>query len=85
MGWTASAVQGYPGVMKSEELRRYEEEFQAMREMLGTCCLELGFPPTGTEGVEGEAADGLAQSPEGEPAPAGDRKPPAPALPESGN
>lgn len=30
--------------MKTEEIRRYEEEFRAMREMLSTYYLELGIP-----------------------------------------
>ena len=40
--------------MKPEELRQYQEEFRAMREMLGTFYLELGIPkhplPAGPEG-----------------------------------
>jgi hypothetical protein len=83
MGWTASAVQGYPGVMKSEELRRYEEEFKAMRDALGTYCLELGFPPSAPPGDQGEDDDSFAPSPDGAPAPAADCAHPAPAPPVS--
>ena len=43
MGWTASGQEGYAGVMKPEDLRRYQDEFRAMREMLGTFYLELGI------------------------------------------
>jgi hypothetical protein len=44
--------------MKSEELRRYEEEFRAMRELLGTYCLELGLPSAEAEPSDAEAEAG---------------------------
>ncbi len=44
--------------MKSEELRHYEEEFQAMREMLGTYCLELGRPSAEAETLDEKAQAG---------------------------
>jgi hypothetical protein len=40
--------------VKSEELRRYEEEFRAMREMLGTYYLELGGPVLKPDDSAGE-------------------------------
>lgn len=58
MGWTGSPREGYPEAMKPEELRRYEEEFKAIREMLGTYYLELSLPTskpeTASEGSERE-------------------------------
>jgi len=44
MGWTSLGDEGYAGGMKPEELRKYQDEFRAMREMLGTFYLELGIP-----------------------------------------
>lgn len=58
-GWTADFEPVYPGAMKTEELRRYEEEFRAMREMLGTYYLELGLSPAGAATPDGDSPVGL--------------------------
>lgn len=49
--------------MKSEELRQYEEEFRAMREMFGTYYLELGRPAAEAGTTDGKA-EGEAPPPE---------------------
>jgi hypothetical protein len=58
--------------MKSEELRRYEEEFRAMREMLGTYYLELALRPVETEATGAPDPDAPSQSADPDPPPGGD-------------
>jgi hypothetical protein len=64
MGWTGPSWEGYAEAMKPEELRRYEEEFKASREMLGTYYLELGLAASSPKtAAEARTQDEPAGSP----------------------